>query len=174
MEAQRYPIGRFDRSGELRKDQRTAVIDSIAATPERLRQAVRGLTDGQLDTPYREGGWTVRQVVHHVPDSHLNAFIRLKWALSEDTPLIKAYDEASWAKLADVRLTPIAVSLDLLTALHARWVILLRALTDADYERKLQHPESGMMDVSTLVRLYEWHGRHHVAHITGLRERMGW
>src|SRR5688572_11016013 len=137
----RYPIGKLDRKSSLTPDERRAAIDAIAAAPARLRTAVRDLTDSQLDTPYRPGGWTVRQLVHHLPDSHMNAFVRVKLALTEDAPTIKPYDEARWAELPDVRLTPVAVSLTLLDALHARWAVLLRALEPRDWARTFVHPE---------------------------------
>lgn len=174
MEDLRYPVGRFARSEEVRHSERAGLIDNIAAAPGLLRNAVADLSDDQLDTAYRPGGWTVRQVVHHLPDSHMNAFIRFKLALTEDNPTIKTYDENSWAKLPDVETTRIEVSLDLLTSLHARWVILLRSLEESDFDRALQHPENGEMTLGMLLRMYEWHGRHHVAHITNLRRRMGW
>jgi uncharacterized damage-inducible protein DinB len=171
----RYPVGRFDRSKATHTaDERRTFIDQIAAVPTRMREAVDGLTEAQLDTPYREGGWTVRQVVHHVPDSHMNAYTRVKLALTENEPTIRPYDEAAWAKLNDVRDTPIAVSLTLLEALHDRWVRILRALTDADFSKTLMHPEHGVMTLDSLVAMYAWHGRHHVAHITSLRDRSGW
>jgi len=170
LEALRYPVGRFDPKVVVPHEQRASLIDSIAAVPSRLRAAVSGLGEAQLDTPYREGGWTIRQVVHHVPDSHMNAYIRFKLALTEDVPTIKTYDEAEWAKLADAA-TPIETSLVILDALHQRWVVLLRSLSEADYERNLNHPEWGRMTLGTLLRQYEWHGRHHLAHITNLRER---
>ena len=173
MEELRYPVGRFDPKVQVPHAERPALIDNIAAVPDRMRAAVRGLTEAQLDTPYRDGGWTVRQVVHHVPDSHLNAYIRFKLALTEDAPTIKTYDEAAWAELSDAR-GPIDMSLALLEALHARWVLLLRAMSEADYERSFQHPEWGTPTLGTILRLYEWHGRHHVAHITHLCERMRW
>lgn len=173
MEHLRYPVGRFDATAEVVHEARVALIDSIAATPARLRAAVRGLNDAQLDTPYREGGWTVRQVAHHVPDSHVNAYTRFRLALTEDNPTIRPYDEGAWARLPDTN-APVEISLALLDALHARWDLLLRALTPADYERRLNHPDSGPMTVGTLLRMYEWHGRHHVAHIEGLRTRSGW
>ena len=174
MDALRYPVGRFDAAAEVPHAQRAALIDSIAATPARLRAAVDGLNDAQLDTPYREGGWTVRQVVHHVPDSHLNAYTRFRLALTEDQPTIRPYDEASWARLPDAATAPVAISLNLLEALHTRWDILLRSLSEADFKRPLLHPEMGSMTIGALLRMYEWHGRHHVAHITGLRQRSGW
>ena len=139
-----------------------------------ITQAVAGLDDAQLDTPYREGGWTIRQVVHHVADSHANSYIRFKLALTEDWPIIKPYDEASWAELVDSRSLPVSTSLDLLTALHARWVALLRTLKAEDWERTLNHPEAGVMSLDLMLGLYAWHCEHHVAHITALRSRMGW
>lgn len=174
MEALKYPVGRFDAAAEVPHSQRAALIDSIAATPSRLREAVRGLDDAQLDTPYREGGWTVRQVVHHVPDSHLNAYTRFRLALTEDSPTIRPYNEAEWARLPDAATAPVELSLTLLEAVHARWDLLLRALTEDAYRRPLLHPENGPMTIGTLLRMYEWHGRHHVAHINGLRQRSGW
>jgi hypothetical protein len=170
----RYPIGRFDARATASDAEIPGLIDQIAAAPAALRAAVDGLDDQQLDTPYRDGGWTVRQVVHHVPDSHMNALIRFKLALTEEAPTIKTYDEAAWAELADVRATPIAVSLVLLDATHDRWLRILRAMTPADFDRTLHHPEWGNVDLRTMLRLYAWHGRHHVAHITKLRERQGW
>ena len=171
----RYPIGEFERRDELNADERRAMIDTIAAAPARMREAVSGLSDAQLDTPYRDGGWTVRQVIHHVPDSHLNAYIRLKLALTEDAPTIKPYDEALWANLPDSQQTPVEVSLTLLESLHARWVQLLRALDDGDFRRTLRHPDHpGILTVDWLVAMYAWHSRHHVAHITSLRERLRW
>jgi hypothetical protein len=171
----RYPIGPFERRDLLNPAERRAMIDTIAAAPARMREAVSSLSDDQLDMPYRDGGWTVRQVVHHVPDSHLNAYTRLKLALTEEEPVIRPYDEALWAGLSDSRDTPIDVSLTLLESLHARWVTLLRSLNDSDFHRTLRHPDhSGILTVDWLVAMYEWHSRHHVAHITSLRERMGW
>jgi hypothetical protein len=171
----RYPIGKFERRDELNADERRTMIDTIAAAPSRMREAVSGLSDTQLDTPYRDGGWTVRQVIHHVPDSHLNAYIRLKLALTEEDPLIRPYDEALWAGLPDTQQTPVEVSLTLLESLHARWVTLLRSLEDSDFRRTLRHPEhSGILTLDWLVSMYAWHSRHHVAHVTSLRERMEW
>lgn len=171
----RYPIGRFVWDGAtLVPDERAELVAQIAAAPARLREAVAGLTPEQLDTPYRPGGWTVRQVAHHVPDSHINAYIRFKWLLTEPDPSIKVYEQSEWAKLEDVRLTPVSVSLDLLDALHSRWVVLLRSLGERDYARTLRHPEIGSMNPDHLLAMYAWHGRHHVAHITSLRGRMGW
>src|SRR5690349_8762756 len=170
----RYPIGRFERRDSLTSDERRHHIDTIAAAPQKLREAIRGLTEHQLDTPYRDGGWTVRQVVHHVPDSHMNAYVRFKLALTEDSPAIKTYDEAEWARLPDVQQTPVEVSLALLDALHARWTTVLRAIDDAQWQRTVQHPEWGAIRIDQTLGLYAWHGRHHVAHVTGLRERQGW
>lgn len=151
------------------------MIDGIARAPKELRAAIRGLSDMQLDTPYRPDGWTVRQVVHHVPDSHMNAFIRFKLALTEDMPTIKPYDEAAWAKLSDARDTPIETSLSLLTALHERWVGLLRAMSPSDFGRKLNHPDwDAPLSLDTMLALYAWHGPHHTAHINNLRKRMSW
>jgi hypothetical protein len=175
MTDERYPIGKFERRDELGANERRAMIDTIAAAPARMREAVAGLSDTQLDTPYREGGWTVRQVIHHLPDSHLNAYTRLKLAMTEEDPMIRPYDEASWAGLADSQLTPIEVSLMLLESLHARWVTLMRSMSENDFRRTLRHPEhSGVLTLDWLVAMYAWHSRHHVAHITSLRERMGW
>ena len=174
MEDLRYPIGRFDVSLPVTSAQRPALIDAIAAAPAGLRAAVAGLDDAQLDTPYREGGWTVRQVIHHVPDSHMNAYVRFKWTLTEDVPAIKTYDEGAWARLHDSRDTPVAVSLALLDVLHQRWVTLLRGMDDGAWARTLQHPEWGALDLPRLLGMYAWHGKHHTAHVTALRERMGW
>jgi uncharacterized damage-inducible protein DinB len=175
MEADlRYPIGKFQRVTNLTDDQRRAFIDEIAQAPARLSAAVAGLKPEQLDTPYRPGGWTVRQVVHHLPDSHLNAFTRFKLALTEDEPTIKPYDEARWAELADAKTAPIEPSLALLDNLHKRWVVLMRSLTPADWVRKFRHPERGVAALEDNLAMYAWHGRHHVAHITSLRERNGW
>ena len=174
VEALRFPIGPFDPAGTIGDGERSRYLDSIAATPARLRDAVAGLTAEQLDTPYRPDGWTVRQVVHHLPDSHLNAYVRYKLALTEVSPTIKPYDEAAWATLDDSRTTPVEVSLQLLETLHHRWDQLLRSMTDSDFQRTLDHPEWGALTLDFMTRLYEWHGRHHVAHVTKLRERMGW
>ena len=170
----RYPTGRLIYEADLTPAKRTQLIARIAETPAALRAAVTGLTVPQLDTPYRPGGWTVRQLVHHVPDSHVNAYVRFKLALTEDNPTIKPYDEAAWADVADTRLTPVDVSLTLLEAVHQRWVILLNALGDADFSRPLQHPDNGPMTLDKLLQMYAWHGRHHVAHVTELKKREGW
>jgi hypothetical protein len=170
----RYPIGRFQWSGEATPEERVERIAQIEACPRELRAAVQGLDDTQLDTPYRDSGWTVRQLVHHVPDSHMNAYVRFKLGLTEDKPTIKPYDEASWAQLPDARTAPIAMSLDLLEGLHQRWVLVMRAMRDKDFVRLINHPESGVQLLDRVLALYAWHGRHHVAHVTSLRERRGW
>jgi uncharacterized damage-inducible protein DinB len=174
MEDLRYPVGRFQRPQSLDPQQRRAAIETIAEAPTKLRAAVAGLSDAQLDTPYRPDGWTVRQVVHHVPDSHLNAYTRFKLALTEDTPTIKTYNEAAWATLEDSKSTPVATSLALLDAVHDRWIRILRAMSPSDFARTLKHPENGIMTLDQMLALYEWHSRHHVAHVTGLRARSGW
>ncbi|HVE79326.1 MAG TPA: bacillithiol transferase BstA [Gemmatimonadaceae bacterium] len=171
----RYPIGKFEYRGDPDPRQRAAWIDEIAALPAAFRAALAGLRDDQLDTPYRPGGWTVRQVAHHVPDSHMNAYVRFKLALTEETPTIKPYDEARWAETDDVRDTPVAVSLALLEALHQRWVALLRGMGEADFRRAFYHPEtSATLPLARVLGLYAWHGRHHTAHVTTVRGRMGW
>ena len=170
----RYPIGKWDRRDTLTSGERAAMIAQIGEVPARMRTAIAGLDDAQLDTPYREGGWTVRQVVHHVPDSHLNSYTRFKLALTEEEPTIRPYDEAKWAALSDSRDTPVETSLTMLGALHDRWTILLRAMSDDDFRRTLRHPDIGVMSLDALLSLYAWHGRHHVGHVTSLRERMGW
>ena len=169
-----YPIGPFAWPADVSADQRRRYIDEIEQAPAHLRTAVTGLTGEQLDTPYRPGGWTVRQVVHHVPDSHLNSYLRFKRALPEDEPTIKPYDQSRWAELADVRMAPVETSLVLLESLHHRWVSLLRSLSEADFARTFRHPEIGIVRLDRNLALYAWHGRHHVAHITSLGERMGW
>jgi uncharacterized damage-inducible protein DinB len=171
----RYPIGAFQMDGQtLTEEQRRQFFEQVAQAPTRLREAVRGLTPEQLETPYRPGGWTLRQVAHHIPDSHVNAYCRFKLALTEKEPVIVTYEESEWAKLSDSRETPIEVSLELLEALHKRWVILLRSLSKADFAKTARHPSWGPVTVDWLLAQYAWHGRHHVAHITSTRERMGW
>jgi uncharacterized damage-inducible protein DinB len=170
----RYPIGKFERPETITESQRRDFIDAIAATPARLASAVAGLTPAQLDTPYRPGGWTVRQLAHHVPDSHMNAYVRFKLALTEDVPTIKPYEEARWAELGDTATTPVETSLALLENLHKRWVALLRSMAPADWARQFRHPELGPMNLDQTLALYAWHSKHHVAHITALRERSGW
>jgi hypothetical protein len=170
-----YPVGRYNEPATITPAQRGAWLDDVAGTPAAMRAAVSGLSPVQLDTPYRDGGWTVRQVVHHVPDSHMNAYVRFKLALTEDVPVIKPYDQARWAELPDSTATPIEVSLALLDALHARWVRLMRAMSPADFARRFRHPEHDrIFTLDGTLGLYAWHGRHHVAHITALRARNGW
>lgn len=170
----RYPLGNFEMPAQVTSATRAEAIREIAGTPEKLRAAVKGLSDTQLDTPYRDGGWTVRQVVHHVADSHINAYIRLRFALTETEPTIKPYEEGAWAKLEDAEHAPVEVSLRLIDPLHERWVRLLQSLKAEDYARKLVHPEHGPRTVDWLVFLYAWHGRHHTAHITELKKQKGW
>ena len=171
----RYPIGTFTYQKPLTEDQKQKHLDEIEQAPANLRAAVKGLSAQQLDTPYRSGGWTVREVTHHVPDSHLNAYIRTKLALTEDEPTIKPYDEARWAELPDGKTSPIEPSLAILENLHKRWVLLLKSLSAADWSRKYGHPEwTKPMSLDDTLALYAWHGKHHVAHITALRERNGW
>jgi hypothetical protein len=169
-----YPIGKFTPPHEMSPATRVKLIDQIAETPARLEAAVSGLSPQQLDTPYRPGGWTVRQVVHHVPESHMNSYIRFKLALTEQVPTIKPYNQELWAQLPDVQITPVEVSLQLLQSLHERWVVLLKSLQTADWSRTFMHPELGEVRLDTNLALYAWHGRHHTAHITSLRERMAW
>src|SRR5208282_5257746 len=161
----RYPIGKFHFDGSISEEQKSNCIDDIARAPGQLRNAVKDLSQSQLDTPYRDGGWTVRQVVHHVPDSHLNAYMRYKLALTEDQPTIKPYAEDRWALLADTQATPVEVSLTLLDSLHDRWVRLLRSLQPPEWKRTFRHPELGLVSLEKNLALYSWHGRHHVAHI---------
>lgn len=169
----KYPIGTFNFTGEITGSVTTAWINDIAELPRLLREAVRNLDDEQLDTPYRPGGWSVRQVIHHVADSHMNAYVRFKLALTEDKPVIKPYEEAKWAELPDYTL-PIEPSLLLIETLHQRWVTVLRELTPADLEKTFIHPESGVVSLGRNIGIYAWHGKHHLAHITSLCSRMGW
>lgn len=170
----RYPIGPFKVKDQITEAEREQFIETIAATPARLRAAVEGLSTEQLDTPYRLGGWTVRQVIHHVPDSHINSYCRFKLALTEDSPEIKPYDEARWAELQDSQATPVEVSLSLLENLHRRWVTLLGSMTEDDFRRAFRHPELGLVRLDQNLSLYAWHGSHHTAQIVALRNRMGW
>lgn len=174
MSDPRYPIGKFSFDGTLSDTQRNQYIDDIEKAPAALRSAIKGLSPEQLETPYRDGGWTVRQVVHHVPESHMNAYIRFKLALTEDEPTIKPYMEDRWARLADVQSTPVEVSLALLDSLHDRWVRMLRLIKPEEWKRTFRHPEMGIVPLEKNVALYSWHGKHHVAHVTSLREKMGW
>jgi uncharacterized damage-inducible protein DinB len=170
----RYPVGKFEMPSDVSAAKRAEAIGEIAAVPQKMRAAVHGLNEAQLDTPYREGGWTVRQVVHHVPDSHMNAYVRWRLALTETEPTIKPYEEAAWAKLEDAAHAPIEVSLKLLEPLHERWVTLLRSVKEHEFARTFRHPEHGVRTLDWMLFLYAWHGKHHTAHITGLRKQKGW
>ena len=174
MADSRYPIGKFTWPEKMTDDGRRKCIQQIEEAPAKMRGAVKDLSEKQLDTPYREGGWTVRQVAHHLADSHLNAFIRFKLTLTENEPTIKPYEQQLWAELVDAKNAPIEVSLLLLDSLHQRWVMMLKAMKPEDYARKFRHPEMGVLDLNQYLAQYAWHGRHHVAHVAGLRERMGW
>lgn len=174
MSDPRFPIGKFHYEGAPSAEQRRKFIAEIEQMPSAIRAAVEGLSAKQLDTPYRDGGWNARQVVHHVPESHMNAYIRFKLALTEDEPTIKPYAEDRWAQLPDVQSTPPEVSLALLENLHARWVVLLRGLSEEDWKRTFRHPEMGVVPLEKSLALYAWHGKHHTAHITELRKRMQW
>ncbi len=170
----RYPIGRFHAPASTSAEERAAQIETLRRLPERLGAAVDGLDDRQLDTPYREGGWTVRQLVHHFADSHANSYVRFKLALTEEWPTIKPYDEAAWAALPDSRTLPIETSLNWIEAMHARWVAMLESMSEDDFQKGFHHPEIGPQKLATSLALYAWHSRHHTAHITNLRARMGW
>jgi hypothetical protein len=170
----RYPIGRFERPDGVTPQLRQEWIAQIAAAAAQVRASVRDLSGEQLDTPYRPEGWTVRQVIHHLADSHMNAYVRFRMALTEDNPTIKPYEEARWAELADARTAPVELSLDLLEQLHTRWVLLLQVLTPEQFRLTFLHPERGVMNLETTLGMYAWHGRHHLAHITSLLQRMGW
>jgi uncharacterized damage-inducible protein DinB len=170
----RYPVGSFKMEPQVTPHHRSEWIEAIEALPRQLRLALRGLSPEQLDTPYRPEGWTVRQLVHHLADSHMNSYVRLKLALTEAEPTIKPYDPKQWADLPEAKTAPIELSLALLDALHDRWVLVLRSMEPTEFARTLRHPESGTMSLDVLLALYAWHGRHHVAHITSLRDRLGW
>ena len=174
MSDPRYPIGKFSYTGPLSSEQYQQFLADIEQTPARMRAALDGLSEQQLDTPYRDGGWTLRQLAHHVPDSHMNSYIRFKLALTEDSPTIKPYMENVWAELPEAKHAPIEVSLALLDVLHERWMLMLRKLTETEWKRTFRHPELGAMSLEKNLALYAWRGRHHVAHITSLRNRMGW
>jgi uncharacterized damage-inducible protein DinB len=169
-----YPVGKCEYPEVVSLEMRNRHLEELANVTARLREAVRGLNDAQLDSPYRPGGWTVRQVVHHLADSHMNGYIRFRLALTEEEPTIKPYDEKKWAELKDAATEPIEVSLQLMDALHRRWVLLFRSLPEAAFARRLRHPETGVMRIDTYLASYGWHCRHHVAHIIRLRERMNW
>ena len=170
----RYPIGKFSYSGPPTAEERKKYLDDIEQTPARFHEALSSLSDQQLNTAYRDGGWTLRQLAHHLPDSHMNAYIRFKLALTEDEPTIKPYMENLWAELPEAKIAPIKVSLALLDSLHERWMLMLWQFGEADWKRTFRHPELGAMSLEKTVTLYSWHGRHHVAHVTSLREKMGW
>jgi hypothetical protein len=170
----RYPIGRFQRPEVVSESDRQNAVESIAGLPAQMRAAVSGWKTDQLDTPYRPDGWTVRQLLHHVPESHMNSYIRFKLALTEDEPLIKPYDEDAWARLPDATTAPVDLSLDLLDTLHQRWVLLLRSMTAEQWNRTFRHPEVGVVRLDVNALLYSWHGKHHLAHIKSLRDRKGW
>jgi uncharacterized damage-inducible protein DinB len=174
MEDLSYPIGKFKAEPEVTDAERRQFIDDIAAAPAALRAAVQGLSKEQLDTPYRPGGWTVRQVVHHLSDSQMNAYIRFRLALTENEPTIKPYEQQLWAELPDAKTADIEMSLKLFEGLHQRWVLLLRSMKPEDFQRKFVHPESGINVLDKTLQMYAWHGKHHVAHVTSLRKRMGW
>lgn len=169
-----YPIGKFQPPGKVSNQDRETFIQQIEEAPAALWSAVTGLSEEQLDTPYREGGWTVRQVVHHVADSHMNAFVRFKLAMTEVQPAVKTYEQQLWAELSDAKTVPVVVSLNLVDSLHKRFVALLRSMSAPDFARTMSHPEMGVVPLDQYLALYAWHGRHHVAHITSLRERKGW
>ena len=170
----RYPVGKYQPVDKLSEQDRQKLLTQVEEAPKKLRAAVAGLSREQLNTPYRDGGWTVQQVVHHLADSHMNAYTRFKLALTEDEPTIKPYNETRWAELSDSRITPVESSLALMDALHERWLNLLRGMSASDFARKMKHPERGSMSLDDTLGLYAWHGRHHVAHITNLRQRSGW
>jgi len=175
IEQLKYPIGKFIPPDQITASDRATYINDLEALPSMLREVISGLSEEQLDTPYREDGWTVRQVVHHIPDSHLNSYIRFRWALTEPQPLIKAYDEKAWALLPDAVRAPVEYSLSLLESLHRRWVFLLRKLKEEDWEKSFKHPETNKIITLDLnLSLYSWHGKHHLAHITNLVSRMDW
>ena len=175
MDDLRYPVGAFEApAAPLSPVQRAAYIDELERTPAALRAAVAGLGRDQLDTPYRPGGWTLRQVAHHVPDSHVNAYVRVCLALTEDEPTIKPYAEDRWAELKLARTAPVEMSLDFLDLVHQRLVLVLREITSTEWARRLRHPERGVVDLDWMLAQYEWHGRHHVGHVSSLRRRMGW
>ena len=170
----RYPVGKWIRQPSVDADACATLIEQVASAPAALAAAVKGLTDAQLDTPYRDGGWTPRQIVHHIADSHMNAYVRFKLGVTEDNPTVKPYDEKTWAETVDSRTAPVQVSLPVIEGVHTRWVQFLRSLDGASLSRTIMHPERGPMTLTDLLQLYAWHGRHHTAHITGLREQRGW
>ncbi|MGI8466892.1 MAG: YfiT family bacillithiol transferase [Pyrinomonadaceae bacterium] len=170
----RFPIGKFEKPQTITAETRDKFIKTIEALPPNLKDAIEGLSDEQLDAPYRPEGWSVRQLVHHIADSHLNSFCRFKLGLSEDMPTIKPYDEAVWAEMADSKNAPVELSMSIIDGLHARWTRLLKSMTNDDFAKQINHPEHGAMTLGELLALYDWHSRHHTAHITKLRERNDW
>jgi hypothetical protein len=174
MEELKYPIGKFHFETEATDSLRQNWIQQIANLPGRLREAVKDLSDAQLDTPYRPEGWTIRQVVHHLADSHIHSYIRFRFGLTENEPPIKPFDEVRWAELEDARQAPVGLSLGILEGIHARWTLLARSLQTTDFSRSVLHPERGMLSLNKLLNLYSWHGQHHLAHIENLKSRMGW
>lgn len=169
----RYPIGKFNRAAANLTDHSSSVA-TLAALPEKLCAAVQGFSEDQFDTPYREGGWTVRQLIHHIADSHMNSYIRMRFALTEDWPTIKAYEESDWARLPDAQTAPVELSLDIIEGVHGRWAMLLRSLTPEQWQRGYIHPQNGRQTLAEAVALYDWHSRHHTAHITELRKSRNW
>lgn len=174
MSDARYPIGRFAWPAAISRKEIEAAIEVMAAFPAQFRAAVGDLSEKQIDTPYREGGWTIRQLAHHVPDSHMNSYVRFKLALTENEPIIKPYDEAAWAELPDSRAGAVGPCLAMLDSLHECWVMLMRGMTDVEWKRKFVHPERGAMALDVTAPLYAWHCRHHLAHVTNLRTARGW
>jgi hypothetical protein len=165
LDALRYPNGPFQPRSGFTAEEREGFINDIARAPAEFRVAVEELSEAQLDTPYREGGWTARQVAHHVPDSHLQGYVRFKLAMTEDAPTIKTYEQAAWGDTEDSRSAPVDFSLDLLEGLHSRWTFFLRSLSEEDFARTYQHPEMGEVSLETTLQLYAWHGKHHLAHV---------
>jgi hypothetical protein len=170
----RYPVGPCEWPAEVSAAEKRTHLRDIAQLPAKLREAVAGLAKQHLDVPYREGGWTIRQIVHHIPDSHMNSYVRFKLALTEDQPTIKPYNEKLWAEIPEARTARIEMSLDMVDALHKRWSLMLDNMTDGDFERSILHPEIGVLKLKSLVAGYGWHCRHHVAQIVATRRRMGW
>ena len=170
----RYPVGTFQKPEKISQEERQKYIYEISVAPSLLRKAVSGLDNSQLDTPYREGGWTIRQVVHHLPDSHINAYMRFKLALTENNPLIRTYEESLWAELPEAKTAPIDMSLFLLESLHKRWVSAMQSIPNDAFNLTYRHPESGLYTLDQQIAMYAWHGKHHIAQITGLITRMNW
>jgi uncharacterized damage-inducible protein DinB len=174
MSDPRYPIGEFKRQPDYSPEARLELIERLKTAPSSLRRAIQDLSDAQLETPYREGSWTVRQVAHHIPDSHLNAYTRVKLALTEDRPIIKPYDEEAWAQLEDTKRVPLEVSVALLEAVHTRWIAIFQSLSESQWKLEYLHPVNGAMSLEATLASYVWHGEHHIAQITALCQRQGW